>query len=100
MFLGVNAITNSASQTSVQVAAGWSSGAMVTRYSSALSHDLAITEFIQKMLNYTVFRELISIALPGNLTNRLTNQISHNAGEVTRALEPGHIPDYAPPQVS
>ena len=52
------------------------------------------------MLTYTVFRELISIALPKTLTNRLTNQISHNAGEVTRALEPGQIPDNGLPQVS
>jgi hypothetical protein len=30
---------------SVQTAAGWSSGAMVARYSSAMSAELAINEF-------------------------------------------------------
>jgi len=29
----------------VQAAAGWSSGAMVTRYTAALSAELAISEF-------------------------------------------------------
>ena len=45
----VNALRNGVSQTSVQVAAGWSSGAMVSRYTSSLSSDLSISEFSQKL---------------------------------------------------
>jgi len=41
----VQALRNGVSQTSVQAAAGWSSGAMVTRYTAAVSAELAISEF-------------------------------------------------------
>ena len=41
----VHALRSGVSQTSVQAAAGWSSGAMVTRYTAAVSGELAISEF-------------------------------------------------------
>ena len=41
----VQALRNGVSETSVRAAAGWSSGAMVTRYTSALSEELAVDEF-------------------------------------------------------
>ena len=41
----VHALRNGVSETSVRAAAGWSSGAMVARYTRALSGELAITEF-------------------------------------------------------
>jgi len=41
----VQALRNGVSETSVRAAAGWSSGAMVVRYTRALSGELAIEEF-------------------------------------------------------
>jgi integrase/recombinase XerD len=41
----VQALRNGVSETSVRAAAGWSSGAMVTRYTRALSGELAVEEF-------------------------------------------------------
>lgn len=41
----VNSLRSGVSQTSVQAAGGWASGAMVTRYTSAVSGELAISEF-------------------------------------------------------
>ena len=41
----VQALKNGVSETSVKAAAGWSSGEMVARYTSALSGELAIREF-------------------------------------------------------
>ena len=41
----VQALRNGVSETSVRAAAGWSSGAMVSRYTSALSEELAVEEF-------------------------------------------------------
>lgn len=41
----VQALRQGVSETSVKAAAGWSSGAMVARYTSALSGELAIEEF-------------------------------------------------------
>ena len=41
----VQALRNGVSETSVRAAAGWSSGAMVARYTRALSGELAIQEF-------------------------------------------------------
>ena len=41
----VQALRNGVSETSVRAAAGWSSGAMVARYTRALSGELAISEF-------------------------------------------------------
>ena len=41
----VQALRNGVSETSVRAAAGWSSGAMVARYTSALSGELAVEEF-------------------------------------------------------
>ena len=41
----VNALRNGVSEASVRAAAGWSSGAMVARYTRALSGELAIDEF-------------------------------------------------------
>ena len=41
----VQALRNGVSETSVKAAAGWSSGEMVARYTSALSGELAIEEF-------------------------------------------------------
>ena len=41
----VHALKRGISQVSVQTAAGWSSGAMVARYTSAMSAELAIREF-------------------------------------------------------
>ena len=42
----VHALKRGISQVSVQTAAGWSSGAMVARYTSGMSAELAISEFI------------------------------------------------------
>ena len=41
----VNSLRSGVSQTSVQAAGGWASGAMVTRYTAAVSGELAISEF-------------------------------------------------------
>jgi len=41
----VQALRSGVSETSVRAAAGWSSGAMVARYTSALSGELAVDEF-------------------------------------------------------
>ena len=41
----VQALRNGVSEASVRAAAGWSSGAMVARYTSALSMELAVDEF-------------------------------------------------------
>jgi len=41
----VQALRNGVSETSVRAAAGWSSGAMVARYTRALSGELAVEEF-------------------------------------------------------
>ena len=41
----VQALRNGVSETSVKAAAGWSSGEMVTRYTRALSGELAVQEF-------------------------------------------------------
>jgi integrase len=41
----VHALRNGVSETSVRAAAGWSSGAMVSRYTHALSGELAVDEF-------------------------------------------------------
>jgi len=41
----VHALRNGVSEVSVRTIAGWSSGAMVARYSAALSNELAIAEF-------------------------------------------------------
>jgi integrase len=41
----VHALRNGVSETSVRAAAGWTSGAMVSRYTSALSGELAVEEF-------------------------------------------------------
>ena len=41
----VQALRSGVSETSVRAAAGWSSGAMVARYTSALSSELAVEEF-------------------------------------------------------
>ena len=38
-------LRNGVSETSVRAAAGWSSGAMVARYTRALSGELAVEEF-------------------------------------------------------
>jgi integrase len=43
----VQALRNGVSETSVRAAAGWSSGAMVSRYTRALSGELAIDEFLR-----------------------------------------------------
>ena len=42
------------SETSVRAAAGWSSGAMVARYTSALSGELAVEEFRRTWTSRTV----------------------------------------------
>ena len=42
----VHALKRGISQVSVQTAAGWSSGAMVARYTSAMSAEIAIEEFM------------------------------------------------------
>jgi len=39
------------SETSVRAAAGWSSGAMVARYTNALSSELAVDEFQRSWRN-------------------------------------------------
>ncbi len=44
-WLGVNTLRASVSEASVRAAAGWSGGAMVSRYAHALSGELAIDEF-------------------------------------------------------
>jgi len=41
----VQALRNGVSEASVRAAAGWSSGAMVARYTHALSGELAVEEF-------------------------------------------------------
>ena len=41
----VQALRNGVSETSVRAATGWSSGAMVARYTRALSGELAVEEF-------------------------------------------------------
>jgi integrase len=41
----VHALRNGVSEVSVRTIAGWSSGAMVARYTAALSNELAVTEF-------------------------------------------------------
>lgn len=41
----VHALRNGVSETSVRADAGWSSGAMVARYTRALSGELAVEEF-------------------------------------------------------
>jgi integrase/recombinase XerD len=41
----VHALRRGVSETSVKAAAGWRSGAMVSRYTTALSGELAISEF-------------------------------------------------------
>lgn len=41
----VNALRSGVSETSLRVAAGWSSGAMVSRYTGALKEELALSEF-------------------------------------------------------
>jgi integrase/recombinase XerD len=41
----VQALRNGVSETSVRAAAGWTSGAMVARYTNALSGELAVIEF-------------------------------------------------------
>ena len=43
----VHALRNGVSEVSVRTIAGWSSGAMVARYTAALSNELAISEFEQ-----------------------------------------------------
>ena len=45
MTLAVQALCSGVSETSVGAAAGWSSGAMVARYTRALSGELAVEEF-------------------------------------------------------
>lgn len=47
----VEALRNGVSETSVRVAAGWKSGAMVARYTAALSEELAHAEFQRIRLN-------------------------------------------------
>ena len=47
----VQALRNGVSETSVRAAAGWSSGAMVARYTSALSGELAMDEFQHAWIN-------------------------------------------------
>ena len=41
----VHSLRNGVSETSLKSAAGWSSGAMVSRYTSALASDHALIEF-------------------------------------------------------
>jgi integrase len=41
----VHALRNGVSEVSVRTIAGWSSGAMVARYTAALSNELAVSEF-------------------------------------------------------
>jgi integrase/recombinase XerD len=50
----VQALRSGVSETSVRAAAGWSSGAMVARYTRALSGELAVEEFQRswKVLNF------------------------------------------------
>lgn len=47
---GNQALRNGVSETSVRAAAGWSSGAMVARYTRALSSELALDEFARVWL--------------------------------------------------
>jgi len=49
----VQALRNGVSETSVRAAAGWSSGAMVARYTNALSGELAVEEF-QRIWNSNI----------------------------------------------
>jgi integrase/recombinase XerD len=46
----VQALRSGVSETSVRAAAGWSSGAMVARYTSALSGEIAVEEFRRSWL--------------------------------------------------
>jgi integrase len=48
----VQALRSGVSETSVRAAAGWSSGAMVARYTSSLSGELAVEEFQRGWNNY------------------------------------------------
>ena len=41
----VHALHNGVSEVSVRTIAGWSSGAVVARYTAALSNELAVSEF-------------------------------------------------------
>jgi hypothetical protein len=41
----VNALRNGVSEVSVRTIAGWSSGAMVARFTAALLNELAVAEF-------------------------------------------------------
>ena len=41
----VHSLRNGVSETSLKSVAGWSSGAMVSRYTNALSGELAVEEF-------------------------------------------------------
>ena len=50
----VQALRSGGSETSVRAAAGWSSGAMVARYTSALSGELAVEEFRRTWTSRTV----------------------------------------------
>jgi len=56
------------SETSVRAAVGWSSGAMVARYTSALSGELAVREFQD-------------LGIWGSLPNRLTQGGANDLGE-------------------
>jgi integrase len=47
----VQALRNGVSETSVKAAAGWSSGAMVARYTRALSGEIAVEEFQKSWRN-------------------------------------------------
>ena len=51
----VQALRNGVSETSVRAAAGWSSGAMVARYTRALSGELAVEEF-QRSWNCNIIK--------------------------------------------
>ena len=50
----VHSLRNGVSETSLKSVVGWSSGAMVSRYTSALASDLAISEF-EKIWNRSRF---------------------------------------------
>lgn len=50
----VHALRSGVSETSLRAAAGWSSGAMVARYTSAASHELAIAEFVAQSERHKV----------------------------------------------
>jgi len=47
----VQALRSGDSETSVRAAAGWSSGAMVARYTRALSGELSVEEFQRSWVN-------------------------------------------------